>query len=164
MKIEYEWTREDLKKKLDHNRKIPNIIFMILGTLFYFYVTYYGFILDEFDPKYLILGFFIYAACLVIILFLITKLYIFFKLRRNDKKTSKAYGTYYVEVDKDYIKSTINNEIISYKWDDITKFKNKKNYFFLATKKDKIGLLFCKSILKEENYNKLYKYVKDKLK
>lgn len=165
MKIEYEWTRQDLKKKLKQKRKLPNIIFMVLGTLFYFYITYYGFILsDEFDAKYLILGFFIYVACLVIILFLITKLYVFCKLRRNDKKTSKAYGVYNIKADRDSITSNINEEIISYKWSDVTKFKNKKSYFFLSTKEDKLGLLFNKNVLGEDKYNKLREYVIDNLK
>lgn len=163
MKLEYEWTRENLKDKLRNKRKIPNIIFLILGILFFLYVTYYGFVLDEFDSKYLLLGFVLYTSILIILLCIITRLYIFLKLRRNDKKTHKAYGTYYIEVNDDFITSTINDEIISYDWKDITKFKKKKNSFFIATKKDKLGLLFCKSVFEEKDYNKLLEFVNNKL-
>lgn len=163
MNLEYKWTREDLKEKLIRKRKTPNIVFFILGMLFFLYITYYGFILDEFDTLYLVLGFILYTVSLLILLFLITKLYVFTRLRRNDKKTSKAYGNYCIEANDETITSTINDEIISYKWKDITKFKKRKNYFFIATREDKLGLLFCKGTIEPDKYDRLIEFVNNKL-
>jgi hypothetical protein len=163
MKIEYKWTRDDLAEKLSKKRLVPNIVFLIVGIFAYLFFTYYGFVLEEFDTKIIALGFFIYVTCILLLLFLITKLYIFMKLRRNDKKTDNAYGTYHIEVSDDKISSKINDEVITYEWEEITQFKHKKKYFFVATKEDSLGLLFCKDCLKDEKYQKLLEYVKRKV-
>ncbi len=162
MNIEYTWTRNDLKEKLHRMRRMPNLIFLILGVIFYLYVTWYGFIDKTFDDKIIILGFIIYFMVLLLFLLLVTKLYVFMNLRRNDKKTSNAYGTYYVSANDEGIQTEINNEKISYKWKEISSFKKNKNGFFIATKKDKLGLLFEKNTIKKD-YNKLLKFVETKL-
>lgn len=163
MNLEYTWTRDDLKNKLHKMRRVPNAIFLVLGIAFYLYVTWYGFMDEAFNAKIILLGFVIYFMCLLLLLLLTTKIYVFLNLRRNDKRTDKAYGTYYVKVDDKGINSKINDEKISYKWKDISKFKKSKNSFFLATNKDQLGLLFDKNYIKEEKYNKLLKYVEERL-
>jgi len=163
MKLEYEWSREDLKKKLKKKRKTPNIVLLIFGVALYFYITYYGIIWPEFDTWILLLGFLIYLTVLLIIIRLSTILYVFSRLRRNDRKTDKAYGTYYIELDDETITSKINDFSITYKWKDISTFKNKKKYFFIATKEDKLGLLFTKEVIEEEKYNKLLEFVEKRI-
>ena len=161
--LEYTWTRDDLKNKLYKKRTVPNVIFLGLGILFYLYVTWYAFMDKACDIKILLLGFLIYFACLMAMLLLSTKMYVFLNLRRNDKKTAKAYGTYFIKVDDNGISSKINEEQISYMWKDISKFKKNKNSFFLATNKDHLGLYFDKSCIKEEQYIKLLQYVEERL-
>lgn len=163
MNLEYTWTRDDLKEKLHKMRRVPNAIFLALGIAFYLYITWYGFMDEAFDAKIILLGFVVYFMGLLLVLLLSTKIYVFLNLRRNDKKTAKAYGTYYVKADDDGINSSINDEKISYKWKDISKFRKNKNTFFIATKKDQLGLLFDKHYIKEEKYNKLLNYVEERL-
>lgn len=163
MNIEYNWTRDDLKEKLHKMRTVPNIIFLVLGVAFYVYFTWYAIIEEVFDNKILLLGFIVYFMILILFLLLTTKLYVAINLFRNDRKTSKAYGTYHINVDNNGINSEINEEVISYKWKDISKFKKGKNSFFIATDSDRLGLKFERNSLKEEKYDKLLKYVEEKL-
>ena len=86
----------------------------------------------------------------------------FFKLKRNDKKTSKAYGNYHIYLDDEKIESKFASFKVSYRWKDITTHKFKKNAFFLATKDDSLGLWFHKEVL-GENYDSLVHYVRKKL-
>lgn len=163
MNLEYTWTRDDLKEKLHKMRRVPNTIFLLLGVAFYLYFTWYGLIEEAFDAKIILLGFIIYFLGILFLLLLSTKIFVFINLKRNDKKTANAYGTYYVNVDESGIESEINNEKISYKWRDVSKFKKSRNSFFIATKKDRLGLVFDKNCIDEENYKKLLKYVEKKL-
>ncbi len=162
MKLDCSWTREDLKEHLKKKRRIPNIIFILLGAYFFLTWTQYAFTDVNTDKTTLWIGFAIYILFIVFLLWLITKIYVFFKLRRNDKKTKKAYGTYHIEVDKKRISSSFGKEKITYEWKDITSHKIRKKYFFLKTKEDKIGLCFRREVLKED-YDKLLAYVKEQL-
>ena len=155
MKFSYDWTREDLKKELLKKRFNVNIIFLLMGVLIYAYLMYIPFTSNAFDKKVLIINSLLYLLCYVIVLILFTWIYIFLTLRKNDKRTNNAYGTYYVEYDDKHIHVKINEIEINYKYKDISKFKRKKNRFFICTKDDKIGLLFKKEIIGEDNYNKL---------
>lgn len=163
MNLEYTWTRDDLKEKLHKMRRVPNAIFLLLGISFYLYFTWYGLTEEVFDAKVILLGFVVYFMGILLLLLLSTKIYVFLNLRRNDRKTAKAYGTYFVNVDEDGIESEINDEKISYKWKDVSTFKKSRNSFFIATKKDQLGLLFDKNYIDEENYNKLLKFVEKQL-
>lgn len=163
MSLEYTWTRDNLKEKLHKMRRVPNTIFLLIGIAFYLYFTWYGFLDEACDDKVILLGFVLYFMVLILLLLLSTKMYVFLNLRRNDKKTDKAYGTYYVSADDSGINSKINDESINYKWEDVSKFKKNKNSFFIATKNDQLGLLFDKKCLSDEKYNKLLKYVEERL-
>jgi hypothetical protein len=163
MSLEYTWTRNDLKKKLKKKRVIPNIVFSVIGVVLYFYLTYYGLVGNIFDKGILLIGFLVYFTILEIILFLMTHLYVYGRLKVNDRRTSKAYGTYYIVADEKGIKSTINDTVIEYEWNKISKFKHNKKWFFRATKKDRLGLLFNSEVLGEDKYTKLLSYVSKKI-
>ena len=130
MEIECNWTRNDVRKYLVKKRRLPNIILFILGILFFLYVTFYGFLENAFDNKVLVICFFVYILVLAIFLFLITELYVAMKLRRNDKKTNKAYGTYQIKVDEKGITSQVNDNKVHYLWSDISRYRFSKNIFF----------------------------------
>ena len=161
MTLEYEWTRDDLKKVLVNKRKKTTIIILVIGALFYFYLTKFGFMNEYFDSLMLLLGFFIYFAVLYIVLKLINLFYINLNLKRNDKRTNKAYGKYIIRMNDKQIESDFNDQKIVYKWSDISKLKIRKKYFFIRTKNDFIGLTFRKDMLKDD-YDKVLKYVKEK--
>ena len=164
MKLEYNWTKDDLKKELISKRKITNIIFLIIGISLYIFVMYSGIVSNIFDNKVILLYGLIYTCILCLILFITTKLYVLYSIKKNDKKTNKAYGTYKIVLDKNSITVSINNDKISYKYKDITKFKQSKHSFFIRTKEDKIGLRFNDKVLNKDDYNKLLNYMKQVLK
>lgn len=161
MSYKYEWTKKDMKKVLKEKRKLSNIIFLIIGICLYFYITYYGFIYNEFDNFKLIIGFLVYILVLIGFLYLTTAIYVYLKLRKNNKLAS--YGTYEIKLTEDDITSSINDKKIVYKWNNIVKFKKRRNCFFIRTKEDKIGLTFRKDILKDD-YLKILNFVSKKLK
>ena len=160
MKLEYNWTKEDLKKELLRKRKTSNIVFLIIGILLYIYVMYSGIVSNLFDNKIILLYGLIYTCILLLILFITTKIYVLYSIKKNDKKTNKAYGKYKIVLDKNSITVSINNDKISYKYKDIYKFKQKKHSFFIRTKEDKIGLRFNDKILNKEDYDKLLEQIK----
>ena len=162
MNLEYEWTRDDLKNVLVKKRRITTIIILIIGVAFYFYLTMFGFLNEFFDSFKLFLGFLAYFAILYLILYLINIFYINLNLKRNDKRTNKAYGKYIIKMNDRQIESDFNDQKISYKWEDISKLKIRKNYFFIRTKNDFIGLTFRKNMLKDD-YDKVLEYVKKKV-
>ena len=110
---------------------------------------------ELFDKLVILIGGFIFAFAFSIILWLSTKIYVSISLRKNDKKTDKAYGTYVIEATDKMISVTINEQTIAYNYKDITKFKKKRHTFFIRTADDKIGLLFKEHIIGREKYRQL---------
>ena len=164
MKFEYEWSKSDLKKELKKKRTKTNIIFLILGILMYLYVIYYPLTSKMFDKKYLLAYGLGYLSCLLLLILIFNKIYVFISLRKNDKNTNKAYGTYTVNVDDNNINVSINDTIITYTYKAITIFKKKKDRFFIRTKEDKIGLVFKKNVIGTNNYNKVLEYIEKNVK
>lgn len=162
MTINIEWTRDDLKKLLYKKRKKTNIIIFIISFLIYLYIMYSGLKYEEFDKFVILLSFVIYLFVIYVFLWVTTLLYVKTRLKRNDKRTNMAYGKYVIKLDDEKILSSFNKNTISYKWKDITKFKNKKDYFFLRTKNDFIGLTFRRSELKDD-YDKMLEYVSKRI-
>ena len=161
MTFEYEFKREDLKKVLVKKRTISTICILILGIGLYFYLTMFGILNEYFDTFKLLLGFLIYFVILYVVLYLINIWYINRKLKANDRRTNNAYGKYIIKMNDKQIESDFNEQKIVYKWDDISKLKIRKNYFFIRTKNDFIGLTFRRSMLKDD-YSKILNYIKEK--
>ena len=159
MNKEYNWGREDLKKELFKKRKKFNIICFIIIVLIYLLYISQAITMKAFDNKWLLVFGLIFLTVVIAILHYSAKLYVFINLRRNDKKTNKAYGTYKIDANNECISVTINNQNITYKYSDINKFKKKKDLFFINTSNDKIGLTFKKYMLGENDYNELLQLV-----
>ena len=159
MNKEYNWEREDLKKELLKKRKKFNIIcFIIIVGIYLLYISQ-AIQMKAFDNKWLLVIGLIFLTVVITILHYSTKLYVFINLRRNDKKTNKAYGIYKIDANNEYISVSINEQNITYKYSDINKFKKKKDMFFINTNNDKIGLIFKKDMLGSEDYKKLLELV-----
>ena len=120
----------------------------------YYYLIRFGLKNEFFDNTKLIVGFIIYFILVWIILYLLNIFYIYRNLKRNDKRTNKAYGKYLIRMNDKQIESDFNNQKIVYKWIDISKVKIRKKYFFIRTKNDFIGLTFRKDMLKDD-YQKI---------
>lgn len=161
MTLEYEWTREDLKKVLIKKRIPFTIIVLLISIAFYFYLIFFGLTNEFFDNTKLIIGLIIYLIIVCFILYFLNLFYIYRNLKRNDKRTNKAYGKYIIRMNDKQIESDFNNQKIVYKWKDISKLKIRKKYFFIRTKNDFIGLTFRKGLLKDD-YDKALEYIKKK--
>lgn len=163
MEIEYNWGKKDLKKQLIESRNKTNLKFLIFGMLAFLYFTYYAIKLDEFDNKIILLYGVIYVFILCLVLFASSKIYVLVSLKKNDKRTNKAYGTYKVKLDDEFITVSINDQVIKYNYSEVYKFKIKKNYFFINTKEDKIGLTFKKDVIGKEYYDKMLEYINGRI-
>lgn len=163
MRLELNWTKEDLKKELSDKRFKTNVIFFVFGLLLYFWFMYAGIVSEFFDTVIILIGSVIFATILSLILFISTKLYIYFSLKKNDRDTNNAYGNYCINLDEKFIEVLINDEKFVYNYKDIVAFKKRINYFYVRTKNDKIGLKFKKKLLGNENYNKCFLYIKNKI-
>ena len=161
MTLEYEWTRDDLKKVLIKKRIPFSITVITISIVFYIYLIKFGITNEFFDNTKLILGFIIYLIIVCIIVYLLNLFYIYRNLKRNDKRTNKAYGKYIIRMNDKQIESDFNNQKIVYKWKDISKLKIRKKYFFIRTKNDFIGLTFRKSLLKDD-YDRTLEYIREK--
>ena len=157
MNFEYEWNKEDFKKELTRKRLVPNIAFLLFGIIIYAYIMSFGIKSKMFDNKIILIISLIFIAILVLILFVSTKLFVFISLKKNEK--NNPYGVYKVNLNKDSIIVEVNNNVIQYKYSEIIKYKKRKNYLFVRTKEDKIGLIFKRNVIKNNNYNELIKYI-----
>ncbi len=157
MILEYEWNEKDLKKELNKKRLIPNIMFLIIGIILYVYVMFFGIKSELFDNKVILIYGIIYTVILGLALFISTKLYVLISLKKNKKNNS--YGLYKVNIDDSHIIVEINDNKIEYKYKDIIKYKKKKNYIYIRTIEDKIGLVFKKNVLGNDAYERLNKYL-----
>lgn len=151
--IKYEFIEKDYKKYLKSKRRNTNIAFLVLGTLIYFYVTYYLI----FNSPLEAFGFYgLYIVVLIIVICLFNELYYFINIRNNQKKN--IFGDYEVKVDKDKISVKVNGKSNIYLNSDIKKIKTKKKYTIVKYK-NRTYLLLMKSYFKdEEEYEKFFTY------
>ncbi len=163
MKIEYNWSRADLKKELLSKRFKTNIIFFILSIVLYIWFMYAGIVSDAFDNLVIFIGGVVYLFVVSLLLFIFTKIYVTLNLKRNDKNTNKAYGKYIIKTDDNKIEVLINKDKYEYNFSDITQIKSRRNSFFIKTKEDKIGLTFKRKLLNED-YDNLYNHIKSHIK
>lgn len=146
--IKYEFTENDLKKYLIIKRRIPNIIFCILGTLIYFYITFYLLLTDPFE---VIVFYLLFILGFIFLIYLLDKLYYFINIKKQ--RNNNLFGSYKVKLDNDKITVCINKQETGYLNKDIKKIKRTKDYTFI-TYNDGVCLLFLKSVLKED-YHKI---------
>ncbi len=163
MSFEYEWTRDNLKEELIKKRYKTNTIFLIMGILLYIFFIYDALKSKLFDKLIItIIGVF-FIITIMLLMFIFTRIYVAICLKKNDKDTNKAYGTYKVSLDDETVKVSINDDVIAYKYKDIVKFKKSKHQFFICTADDKLGLLFKESVVGKDNYQKLLSKISDKV-
>ncbi len=163
MKLEYVWTRDDLKKELISKRYNTNLIFLIIGIIAYILFMYNAIVSELFDRLVILIGGLVFACFLMIVLYFTTKIYVMISLRKNDKDTNKAYGTYKVQLSDKSLKVTINDNQIEYNYQDIIKLKRKRHEFFICTQKDKLGLIFKEKVMGKDNYQQVFDIVSSKV-
>lgn len=163
MKFEYEWTKDDLRKELINKRFKTNVIFFIMGLLLYIWFMSEGLKSEYFDNTIIVIGGIIFMAFITFILFVTSRIYVEFSIKKNDKNTNEAYGIYKVNLSEKNVQVLINKDKFVYNYKDITKLKKRNNYFHIRTKDDKIGLLFKKKVLGKDIYTKVLAFIEDKI-
>ena len=154
MKIKYEYTKEDYKKFLLKNRIKSNIILFILGLGIYLYFTYNKISL-WFLPLYII--------GLLLLIFLLNKLYIASTFKVNELMNYNLYGKYILELTPNKFSLTVNKSKTDYKYNKIKKLVEKKNGFILNFNKKRDSLIFEKKNFTDEEYIKVIEMFKSKM-
>lgn len=147
--IEFELTKKDFKEYLKNKRSVTNIIFLIIGTIIYFYITFYLLFTNPFET---FIFYLIYIVGLIIIILLFNELYCII----NIKKNKNILGNYQVNIIKDKIIAKINNNTYEYLNSNIKQIKNNKKYIIIKFN-NHTTLLFIKSLLHEKDYDILNK-------
>lgn len=153
MKVSFEYTYDEYKKYLLRSRKINNIVLFIVGILVYLYFSY-----NKVSLLYLPL----FIIGLIILIILLNKLYVFTQIRVNEMLNYNTYGKYTLELTPNKFSITLNNKKTNYKYNQIKKVIEKKNYFKLKFNKSREYLTFEKKFFKEDEYNKIINMFKEK--
>lgn len=155
MKVNYEYTKEEYKKYLLKNRLVNNIVLFIVGIIIYLYFSY-----NKISLIYLPL----YIIGLIIIIILLNLLYVWASLKASDILNYNLYGKFTLELTPNKFSLTINKIKNDYKYKQIKKIIEKKNYFILKFQKNKDSLIFEKKNFTDEQYLKVMELFKEKIK
>lgn len=155
MKINYEYTRDEYKKYLLKSRIKNNIILFIIGIVIYLYFSY-----NKISLVYLPL----YIVGLILLIFLLNKLYVIMTIKVNDMMNYNLYGKYTLELTPNKFSITVNKSKTDYKYNKIKKIVEKKNSFILKFNKNRDSLIFEKKNFSDEEYIKVIEMFKSKIK
>ena len=155
MKVNYEYTKEEYKKYLLKNRLVNNIVLFIVGIIIYLYFSY-----NKISLIYLPL----YIIGLIIIIILLNLLYVWASIKASDMLNYNLYGKFTLELTPNKFSLTINKIKTDYKYKQVKKLIEKKNYFILKFQKNKDSLIFEKKNFTDEVYLKLIKMFNEKIK
>lgn len=153
MKVNFEYTKEEYKKYLLRSRLVNNIVLFIIGLGIYLYFS-----LGKISLMYLPL----FIIGLIILIYLLNKLYVYLYLKANDLMNYNTYGKYVLELTPNKFSVTVNRNKTDYKYNKISKIIERKKYFKVKFKKSKEYLTFEKKLFNEKDYNKMIEMFKEK--
>ena len=154
MKVNFEYTRDEYKKYLLRSRLINNIVLFVIGICIYLYFS-----LGKISLIYLPL----FIIGLLIAITLLNLLYVFAQVKVNEMLNYNTYGKYIVELASNKFSVTVNKSKVDYKYNQINKIEQRKNYFKIKLKNSREYLVFEKKFFKEEDYKKMIKMFKEKI-
>jgi len=152
MKINYEYTRDDLKKFILKSRLKNNIILFVIGLAIYLWLF-----ISKINLIYLpvvIIG-------LLILIYLLNKLYIFAYIKVTDMLNYNICGKYILELTPNKFSLTVNRSKTDYKYKNIKKIVEKKDIFIIKLN-NRESLTFEKKLFNETDYNKILDMFKEK--
>jgi len=152
MKINYEYTRDDLKKFILKSRLKNNIILFVIGLAIYLWLS-----INKINLIYLplvIIGF-------IILIYLLNKLYIFAYMKVTDMLNYNICGKYILELTPNKFSLTVNRTKTDYKYKSIKKIVEKKDMFIVKLN-NRESLTFEKKLFNETDYNKILTMFKEK--
>lgn len=154
-----------MKFKFNLDKKIYNdflsiieskydVIYLSIYSILYFYITFY---VLKLDFKIILIYFIISILMLYLIISLIKKIFRIIIIKKN----KKYLGEYSVDVDKNKINQSINNDLVQkIEKKNIKNIKYKK-YGIIIRLKNRYNVFFIKNIIKNVDYNKLVDYLKE---
>jgi len=153
MKVNFEYTYEQYKKYLFKSRLVNNIVLFIVGLAIYLYFSY-----NKISLVYLPL----FILGLVLAIFLLNLLYVHAQIKVNEMLNYNVYGKYTLELTPNKFSVTINKSKTDYKYNQIKKIIERKNYFKIKFKGSREYLTFEKRFFTEEEYTKVINMFKEK--
>lgn len=153
MKVNYEYTKKDLKKYLLRSRTVNNIVLLVIGTIIYLICS-----LGKVSLLYLPL----FIIGLMLFIYLLNQLYIILYIKANDMMNNVTYGKYTLELTPNKFSLTQNKRKTDYKYNTIKKIVEHKNLFIVRFKKSREYLTFEKHLFTEEEYIKAINMFKEK--
>lgn len=154
MKVSFEYTKKEYKKYLLRSRLINNIILFVVGILVYLYFSF-----NRISLIYLPL----FIIGLIVLIYLINKIYVFAYLKANEMLNYNTYGKYTIELTPNKFSVTLNKSKTDYKYNKISKINIRKNYFKIKFKGSREYLTFEKAKFDEVDYNKIIEMFESKI-
>ena len=154
MKVNFEYTKEEYKKYLLKGRLVSNIVLFVIGLGLYLYFT-----LNKISLLYLPL----FIIGLLVVIFLLNKLYVFAQLKVNEMLNYSTVGKYTLELTPNKFSVRVNSGKTDYKYKDVKKIVEKKDCFEIKFKKGRDYLTFEKKFFTEEEYTKVINMFKEKI-
>ena len=154
MKVNFEYTKEEYKKYLLKGRLVSNIVLFVIGLGIYLYFT-----LNKISLLYLPL----FIVGLLVVIFLLNKLYVFAQLKVNEMLNYSSFGKYTLELTPNKFSVTVNKSKTDYKYNQVKRIKERKNCFEVKFKKGRDYLTFEKRFFTEEEYTKVINMFKEKI-
>jgi len=154
MKVNFEYTKEEYKKYLLKGRLVSNIVLFVIGIAIYLYFT-----LNKISLLYLPL----FIIGLLVVIFLLNKLYVFAQLKVNEMLNYSTFGKYTLELTPNKFSVRVNSGKTDYKYKDVKKIVEKKDCFEIKFKKGRDYLTFEKKFFTEEEYTKAINMFKEKI-
>ena len=153
MKVSFEYTYDEYKKYLLKSRLVNNIILFIVGVLVYLYFT-----LNKISLIYLPL----FIIGLIVVIIILNLIYVYATMKVNEMLNYNTYGKYVLELTPNKYSITLNNKKTDYKYNQIKKIIEKRNYFKIKFKNSREYLTFEKKFFSDDEYNKVIKMFKEK--
>ena len=161
MDFNYKMSRNDLKKMYIKDYQKINMIYIVLTTITFIFITK-----DLF--KYNLLFFLLFYIIIIIIfsliLHLFNHLYVEILLKVNDKK-SNTYGTFNVAIDKNGIISKNDSTKLIIKWNEIKNVNFNKNRIYIKYEnKNRLVFIINKDFLENKNdFEKITKIINENI-
>lgn len=152
MKVNYEYTKSDLKHFILKSRTKNNIILFIIGLVIYVWVT-----LNRVSLVYLP----IFIIALLILIFILNMIYIVAYTKVTDMLNYNICGKYLLELTPNKFSLTVNRTKTDYKYKSIKKIVEKKDSFILKLN-NRESLTFEKRLFKDEDYENMINMFKEK--
>ncbi len=154
MKFKFNLDKKNYNDFLSIIESKYDVIYLSIYSILYFYITFY---VLKLDFKIILIYFIISILMLYLIISLIKKLFRIIIIKKN----KKYLGEYSVDVDKNKINQSINNDLVQkIEKKNIKNIKYKK-YGIIIRLKNRYNVFFIKNIIKNVDYNKLVDYLKE---